>query len=68
MDMNALLNAHQIAKFGHAHAKSRTARADHADNMAHLAARIRTLRSQAGADVDAAPFVAGEAIAAYRDR
>lgn len=68
MDMNQLLHAHQIAKMGEAQATTRAERAAHADTMAHLATRIRTTRAQAGADVDSAPFVAGEPIAAYRDR
>ena len=68
MDMNALLHAHQIAKFGHTRAATPTARADHADDMADLATRIRTLRAESGADVETAPFVAGEEIAEYCDR
>jgi hypothetical protein len=68
MDLNQLLHAHQIAKIYAAQAPSGAERAAHADTMAHLATRIRTTRAQAGADVDTAPFVAGEPIAAYRDR
>ena len=68
MDLNQLLHAHQIAKFGQASVGNRAARADHADAMALLAARIRALRAESGANVSAAPFVAGEPIADYRDR
>lgn len=68
MDLNQLLRAHQIAKMGEASTKCRAARADHADAMAHLAICIRELRAEAGADVSAGPFVAGEPIAEYRDR
>lgn len=68
MDLNKLLHDHQIAKFGQTKATTRTARADHADAMTLLATRIRTLREQAGVDVSAAPFVAGEPIADYRHR
>lgn len=68
MDLNQLLRAHQIAKMGEAAATSRAARSDHADTMAQLAIRIRDSRAATGADVSAGPFVAGEPIAAYRDR
>lgn len=68
MDLNQLLHAHQIAKFRQASAPDRAARADHGDEMALLATRIRALREESGADVSAAPFVVGEPIANYRDR
>lgn len=68
MDLNQLLRAHQIAKFAQASAPDRATRADLGDEMASLATRIRTARAASGADVDLAPFVAGEPIAAYRDR
>lgn len=69
MDLNQLLRLHQIAKMGKAGAQTRARRTAYGDQMFLLAARIRDLRQAAGADVQsAAPFVAGEPIAAYRDR
>lgn len=68
MDMNQLLSAHQIAKVELARAATRAERDSHADTLTLLATRIRSLREDGGADVAAAPFVAGEPIAEYRDR
>jgi hypothetical protein len=60
MDLNQLLHAHQIAKMGHAQTPDHARRAAYADAMALLAARIHDLRKAGGADVLAAPFVAGD--------
>jgi hypothetical protein len=68
MDLNQLLHAHQIAMVGEARAETRAHRAAYGDTIAALAERIRDLRDESGADVDAGPFIEGEPIAEYRDR
>lgn len=68
MDLNQLLHAHQIAKVDHARAETRAERDSHGETLALLATRIRTLREDAGADVEIAPFVAGEPEADYFER
>jgi hypothetical protein len=68
MDLNQLLHTHQIAKVNHARAGTRAERDGHADTLSALATRIRTIREDGGADVEAAPFVAGEPVADYFDR
>jgi hypothetical protein len=68
MDLNQLLHAHQIAKVDLARAETRAERDGHADTLSALATRIRTIREDGGADVEAAPFVVGEPLADYFDR
>ena len=68
MDMNQLLSAHQIALIEEAQSDTRAHAAAHADTIAALAVRIRSLREDGGADVEDGTFVAGEPIADYRDR
>ena len=68
MDLNQLLHDHQIAKARHASAGTRAERDGHADTLTLLATRIRSLREDGGADVEIAPFVAGEPEADYFER
>jgi hypothetical protein len=68
MDMNQLLHAHQIAVIGEAAADTCDSRAVFEDKVVLLAARIRDLRIQGGADTSAATFITGDAIPACLDR
>ena len=60
MDMNQLLHAHQIAVFGKARTTASAPRAAYRDTIVLLAGRIRDLREDGGADVNAARFVIGD--------
>jgi hypothetical protein len=68
MDLNQLLSAHQIALMDEAEADDRAHAAAYGDTVAALAVRIRSLREDGGADVDAARFVAGEPEGDYFER